>query len=95
MSRKLGRWQRRILAALEAHPIVYLRDLLPKDRPQSHYQALYRAAHSLAASGKIAIWQGGLSRPMLKLARLGVDVQTVHVPRISVESDCPESRLNT
>lgn len=45
MSRGPGAWQQRILAALAAHPAVYLLDLLPAQRTRAQYSALHRAAY--------------------------------------------------
>jgi hypothetical protein len=95
VSKGLGKLQRGILAALEAHPAVWLRDLLPKDCARSQYQALYRAAHSLSDTGKIGIWHGGFSHSPLVLARIGYAVNRTDIPRLSVESVPAENQVNT
>ena len=86
MSRGPGKWQRRILAALEKRPAVHMRDLLPPTSSRSHHQALNRAALRLSANGKISIGRGGLSHSLLTLARHDTPAQLVRdVPRLSVE----------
>jgi hypothetical protein len=52
MSRGLGVWQRRLLAAL---PTVSLVDVLPRPYARSQYVALHRAAWSLRGKGKVDI----------------------------------------
>ena len=56
MSRGLGVWQRRLLAALEERPTVYLVDVLPRPYARSQYVALHRAAWSLCGKGKVDIY---------------------------------------
>jgi hypothetical protein len=55
MSRGLGVWQRRLLAALEERPTVSLVDVLPRPYARSQYVALHRAAWSLRGKGKVDI----------------------------------------
>ena len=55
MSRGLGVWQRRLLAALEERPTVSLVDVLPRPHARSQYVALHRAAWSLRGKGKVDI----------------------------------------
>jgi hypothetical protein len=55
MSRGLGVWQRRLLAALEERPTVSLVDVLPRPHARSQYVALHRAAWSLRWKGKVDI----------------------------------------
>jgi hypothetical protein len=54
MSRDLGVWQHRLLAALEERPTVSLVDVLPY--ALSQYVALHRAAWSLRGKGKVDIY---------------------------------------
>jgi len=56
MSRGLGVWQRRLLAALEERPTVSLVDVLPRPYARSQYVALHRAAWSLRGKGKVDIY---------------------------------------
>ncbi len=56
MSRGLGVWQRRLLAALEERPTVSLVDVLPRPHARSQYVALHRAAWSLRGKGKVEIY---------------------------------------
>jgi hypothetical protein len=67
MSRGPGRWQRAILAALEQHGAVWMRDLLPPEASceyqweqlaaqracRAQYSALHRAACRLCDAGRI------------------------------------------
>ena len=55
MSRGLGVWQRRLLAALEERPTVSLVDVLPRPYARSQYVALHRAAWSLRGKGNVDI----------------------------------------
>ena len=55
MSRGPGIWQRGILAAVEQHGAVYLRDLLPRPTRRAEYVALHRGAVSLCKQGRIDI----------------------------------------
>src|SRR5262249_24176431 len=55
MSRGLGVWQRRLLAALAERPTVSLVDVLPSPYGCSQYVALHRAAWSLRGKGKVDI----------------------------------------
>ena len=53
MSRGPGRWQRLIVSEVEKGEWVYLVDLLPAGYTVSQYNALQRAARTLADAGKI------------------------------------------
>jgi len=55
VSRGLGVWPRRLLAALEERPTVSLVDVLPRPYARSQYVALHRAAWSLRGKGKVDI----------------------------------------
>lgn len=55
MSKGPGKWQRRLLLALEEQPAVFLADLLKRPYPRAHYVALHRAASVLADSGQVDI----------------------------------------
>lgn len=62
MSRGFGVWQRRVLEELGRRECFYLTDIVPcdPDYPRKHldvnkYFAAYRAARSLAKSGRVSI----------------------------------------
>ena len=96
MSRGLGCWQRGILAAVEHHGAVYLRDLLPRSTTRAAYQALYRASRRLAAAGQIVLYQGGLSHSPLIVAKHGTPWTVARdCPRLSVESGSTATQINT
>jgi hypothetical protein len=76
MSRGMGIRQREILTVLAATPAIHFRDLLPGTYTRAQYSATYRAAHRLAGAGKLDIWQYGLCRSALIVARVGLGWRT-------------------
>src|SRR5262245_22492843 len=57
MSRGPGKQQRLILAELAKRDCFYLIELLPENYRKSEYNALNRAACTLADSGQITFWR--------------------------------------
>ena len=65
MSRGPGKWQRRILEAVDGAGWCVVMDLIPRDSSRADFSALNRAAHLLAAKGQVEVWwrSRGVSKP--------------------------------
>jgi hypothetical protein len=74
MSRGPGRWQQAILQALGQWECFYLRAVLPPGHTRSDQLGVVRAAHRLAAQGRLRIeTYGGLSEyPITETGRVVV-----------------------
>ncbi len=94
MSRGPGRWQRLILQTLRLESSVDLVDLLPKGYTASAYQAAYRAALTLEASGRIEVWRYIYGARKFVVARVGEPNPRSRV-RLSVEPRATWPHVNT
>ena len=77
MSRGPGRWQRKILNALEGESAVFLHDLLPKEYTRAQRVAVHRAARVLDKAGKVVAYipcfQFGRSRAAVRRPEVAVE----------------------
>ena len=92
MSRRPGRWQRLILAAIEEHGPIFLRDLLPRPALRSEYVALYRASTQLYKQGRIGIFRtltrrNGVELNCVSRRHGGTDTLVLTQPDASLPDD--------
>ncbi len=71
MSRGPGKWERLILAELASHRAFYLRALLGPCCTRAQYNALFRAALTLEAGGRISVTRFVFGAKTLVVHRTG------------------------
>lgn len=77
MSRGAGKWQRRVLEALEERPALFVVHLLPERFTRSEYVALLRAVNTLERAGRVGVdryWCWATKPGRVVVRRPGVSV---------------------
>ena len=83
MSRGAGKWQRRILEALEQRPAWFVVSLLPEQFTRAEYVALLRAVGVLEQAGRVEVdrYQCWATKPgRLVVRRPGAAVNVDKIP---------------
>ena len=65
MNKSYGKWEKKLINALDAYEAIYVTSLLPKNRTKSEFRAILRATKKLKRAGIIKTMEYQHGRPKL------------------------------